>query len=774
MTSKLSNQSKSRSSRSLLTPKIIIPLILIAIIAACSGYHPIRNYDIWRNLAVGRWISEEQAFPREEFFSFTESGRPWTDYEWLSELIFWWIYTLGNIPGLILYKTILIFLSFLFLYLHCITRGIRPIWTVPILLVPVASLIQFRLLIRPHLHSFFLGAVLLWWLTRTAGIKRLAGVFIIFALWSNLHGGQLGLLILALLLFDSNIRHKIIPIVLVAFAGLLINPYTWKVITPLFDILNAQNPTQLLVAEWATLHPTDMPWLWVYFVISLLLLAVPNRKIRVFDAAVLVVFMVLTMRSIRMVSYLLLFSFPGNTEAVHRILEHEKLRFFRLPAAGIGIIVTAVYVITSMPLGAGVAWQLLPKSASEYVIDKNLKLRAFNDMHQGSFLAWKWYPENHIYMDGRTELFSDLARTERAACENVESWKYFLEGYSIDAAVLDYPKLWRGAPTASMYPLFRFFGWQTVAWDDGGVLMLAPGQSFDEHISTDGYTILDPFIMDPRPYAFSSSENEVFLKELARSLINNPESIRVLYIAGNYHTNAHRPATALEFYRKIESIAPEDPDVHAREAMAWEKLGNYEETLNSWFEQKQHGSESGLVDYHIGRIYLLMGEYDTARSFLETAVGHPGSSPQWEELLARTSTQDAANDVQREIARVEIQADRIAREGVLYLRRNQFDIADSLLQIAVTMMPKGSDLHQNLGVIHASEDRWRQAEAEFREAVSQDESALWARYNLAGLLVESRGDTSQALLQLRMVLGSHPDSTLQHLAATYMNRLEDG
>ena len=774
MTSKLSNLFKSRPAHTTSIQGIIILLCLVAIIAVSSAYHPISNYDIWRNLAVGRWILEERSIPHFEFFSFTESGRQWIDYEWLSETIYWSVYSLGEVPALVLYKTILIFMAFMFLYLHSTTRGIRPLWTVPLVLVPVAALMQFRLLIRPHLHSFVLGAALLWWLSYSRRKKRLIGIFVIFMIWSTLHGGQLGLLILVISLACKNMRRQAFLMILVALAGLFMNPYTWKVLYPLFAILHIQHPTRLLVAEWSSMQPADMPWLWVYFGISVCLLAVSGRKMRAFDATVLSVFMILSIRSVRMVSYLLLLSSPGNIEALYRLMNSEKLRFTRIPVVVIACLVTGIFFQENLPFRTGIEPSTIPKAAAEYVLNRDLEIRAFNDMHQGSYLAWRWYPDNRIYMDGRTELFSDLARTERAACEDAGSWKYFLEGYEINAAVLDYPKLWQGAPTATMYPLFRFFGWQTVTWDDGGILMLSPDHGFDDLIAADRYTILDPFILDPKPYMFTKIEREIFLRELARSLRNNSESIRALYIAGNYHVNANLPATALSYYENIRHLAPEDPDINAREAMAWEKLGDYERSRDAWIKQRSHGSESGLVDYHIGRLSLLLGDVDKARTFLKTATDYSDSPPQWRELHRRTMTQNAVSDVQREIATVTTHADQIAREGLKAMNNNQWDSADSLLQMAASLAPMRPLIHQNLGVINASYRFWEQAELEFREAVAQDESSLWARYNLAGLLVEAKSDTEEAIFQLRTVLDSNPDSSIQRLAETYLNTLKKG
>src|ERR1700747_1017343 len=67
--------------------------------------------DVWWHLASGRWMWEHRAILRADPFSFTVFGHPWVNQEWLFEIVLYGIYQVANIPGVLIFKGLLLALS---------------------------------------------------------------------------------------------------------------------------------------------------------------------------------------------------------------------------------------------------------------------------------------------------------------------------------------------------------------------------------------------------------------------------------------------------------------------------------------------------------------------------------------------------------------------------------------------------------------------------------------------------------------------------------------
>lgn len=62
-------------------------LALPAVLAALLAWHTVADLDIWLHDRVGRDILAGGAVPTRNGFSFTEPARPWTDHEWLFQVV---------------------------------------------------------------------------------------------------------------------------------------------------------------------------------------------------------------------------------------------------------------------------------------------------------------------------------------------------------------------------------------------------------------------------------------------------------------------------------------------------------------------------------------------------------------------------------------------------------------------------------------------------------------------------------------------------------------
>src|SRR5215204_169238 len=68
---------------------------------------PINDGDFWWHLKTGEYIIRNLSIPRTDFYSFTSFGKHWVAHEWLSEVIFYLIYSRFGFNTLIFIFTVL-------------------------------------------------------------------------------------------------------------------------------------------------------------------------------------------------------------------------------------------------------------------------------------------------------------------------------------------------------------------------------------------------------------------------------------------------------------------------------------------------------------------------------------------------------------------------------------------------------------------------------------------------------------------------------------------
>jgi len=744
-------------------------VILLGLMACALGLGSASNYDIWRNLAVGRWIAQHRDIPRQEIFTFTETGRPWTDYEWLAEVVFWGVYGAGSLGALTVFRAAIVWMTGLMLLAQFRQRLRAPAWAVVLAAAPALLLSEFHLLVRPHLWSLLLAPLLVWWIGRPRR-GRTVGVVLIFALWANVHSGTLGVLVLGLALGGGLLRTDRVKTVVAALSGLLLNPYGWRIVLPLISILQAQSPDRLQVTEWMGLPLNRMPGFWVYLALSALLLIVRGRGLRRWDAVALLGFGILSLKAVRMVPYAALLAVPGNAEGMWLLVRRWRGLALSVVGGIAAIGAAAVVVTPRLPFSMTPDPRTYPEAAACYVEDHGLGIRCYNDMHHGAYLIWRWFPERTVYMDNRTELFADLASTERAACQDVTSFMAFIDGWGITGAVLDYPWKVEGTESSTYYPLFKFLGWQVVAWDDGGVLLLAPRAGNDSLIAAHAFRVLDPFLIDPAHGAFSPQDREVLLNEARRALATTPNSARAWQLWGNLASSADRPATALRSFEQVKLLNRKDPDISARMALALEKLGRYDDAAAEWKRQASHGLDLPLIWFNLGRLALVNAQPEEATTWLAKAVRAQPEQKSWRDLLTFAHTADREQLHLQQAARRSAAGER-ERDALERMSVGAWEAAQKLLREATALVPSVASFHQNLGACLANQGLWEDAEAELREALELDGTLGWARYNLAGLLATARADTQTAILELDALRALRPDSTLALLAETYLREL---
>ena len=89
----------------------LIAVTALALLALAVGVNPISNNDVWLHLTTGRLILERHEVPRLDEYSFTRAGSAYVAHEWLAQVLFFSIYRVFGIAGLIALKPTALFLT---------------------------------------------------------------------------------------------------------------------------------------------------------------------------------------------------------------------------------------------------------------------------------------------------------------------------------------------------------------------------------------------------------------------------------------------------------------------------------------------------------------------------------------------------------------------------------------------------------------------------------------------------------------------------------------
>ncbi|OGR79381.1 MAG: hypothetical protein A2X32_01670 [Elusimicrobia bacterium GWC2_64_44] len=481
-----------------------------AVIALGALAMPVLNPDLWWHLSAGKYILHNLRLPAADFLSWTEAGAPWTDFEWLAQIIYYGVYALGGKAGFFLLKMLLLGATLPVFHSILKLNGLRgaaffalPVWGLA--LMANADL-------RPENFSVLFFALLLLKL-ETARLKggwraspgNLAGAAAFFALWANLHAGfPYGLLLLAAYCAGNFLERRawpaaaeppglVSPVFLAAaLAGTLLNPWGYKLYAILLAHAADAGALSRYLAEWAPPSLAN-PWHWPFmaFVLSsfglLLLRFLRERRLPPAHFFVLAVLAFEAGRHTRHIVFFCMAAAVFAFDAAARLWEPERLLRRGRVLLGLAVVYLAVlvwprYAAFKVNLGEEAA------GAAAYLKVNAAQLggrKIYNPWTWGGYLGWALNPDYKVFTDGRY-LFHKYLVPVSAAMESQETWEQFAaqNGFELalfrrDYAMLPFERRAGKSSLTILRPSYLLFmpeeKWALVYWDAFSVLFARRG-----------------------------------------------------------------------------------------------------------------------------------------------------------------------------------------------------------------------------------------------------------------------------------------------------------
>lgn len=357
-------------------------------------------------------------------FSFTMGGNPWRTQSWLAELGYSRIdswYGLDASPLIVA-----VMATAMFVLLGMIAyRESHSLPSVVLYLVASAVITAGFLNPRPVIFSFPLFAAVV----AAEGDRRLKWTLPgLMWLWASLHGSfVIGLGFLALRALGRGLTRRRIVGLTAAGIPTLLTAHGWGVVDMLLDF--ARNRDALdQIQEWASpdlLAPPFVPLL--VGLIALMWLGAKNQ-LRRGDWWLLVPFVVLAVSANRAVPP----AWIGLSPLLGRFT--IPLRASSGIAWPVAVAVTLLIVVGPflIPSQEEISLERFPVEASRHLESD----RVFHDDATGGWLIYTQWPERHVYIDDRAELFGDGIQDLVQIRAGVGDWAAEFEELGIDEVLL--------------------------------------------------------------------------------------------------------------------------------------------------------------------------------------------------------------------------------------------------------------------------------------------------------------------------------------------------
>jgi len=478
-----------RSTRQVFLTVLVLGLFALAV-------NNVTDPDFWWHLRTGQLIVAAHHVPHADPYSFTRAGQPWIDHEWLSQLLMYGIYRFGGYGGIILLFGLIIAATQLLAYVRCAGRpfiaGVVTLWGA------FGSAIAWGA--RPQMFSLLLASLFLLLLDRSERRPHLLWWTVpLSLLWVNLHAGYaLGIALLVLFwvgtLLDSalgweNPREKtpqrlVMGLSLLACLAVVpLNPNGIKMYW--YPLGTLTSPAmQRYIVEWASpnFHRLSyLPFAMMLLTILAAMACVP-RRMRPRDMLLLLVTAAGGLHSVRHIPIFMLVAVPILSRLAQGWVDKHTLRRWPPlphPHAGPARLVLNAFLLLAFTgfVGTRVAVVLrqqsqseaehYPAAAASFLASHPRPGPMLNAYGWGGYLIWRLYPQYHVFIDGRADVYGDEFLKDYGATIAVSGdWKTGLEKWHITAALIP--------ETAPLATALTAMGWRPLYRDDRAIMLVAP------------------------------------------------------------------------------------------------------------------------------------------------------------------------------------------------------------------------------------------------------------------------------------------------------------
>jgi hypothetical protein len=435
--------------------------ILALIILSIAFLLPVLPNDFWWYLRLGKDIILNGSVPMVDTYSSTAFGQPVSYPMWLSAVIMYGLYQLGDLSLIVLSRGLLVVSFYILLWIICVRQGL-PGWLVTLLTLISALAGANNWAVRPQMFVFPLFGLTLLILDSTSSdapvnapdqnkeyIKRYIWLIPIALIWANIHGSVILLFLLAVPYFLFFQRNRIFFfIVVLAFLATFINPRGPLLWVDTLQLIQASG--NQFSQEWKA--PINSGWqmniFFLWFLLFIPIAAFSKNKLQIYQWVWFLGFGWMALTGVRYVIWFLAILLIFSTFLIKGILKNNSYSvMFQNIKLNILLVIFLLVLPMSLLPGLREKWwndapmvisQNTPVKAANW-INENLDPDEliFNDYLFGSYMIFA-SPEYPVWIDSRFYPYSESIWENYLSISNAEpGWLDKLINYQIEHLILD-------------------------------------------------------------------------------------------------------------------------------------------------------------------------------------------------------------------------------------------------------------------------------------------------------------------------------------------------
>ncbi len=419
--------------------------------------------DLGRHLTLGRTILASHEIPTQDVLSFTKAGEARPAYEWLAQALLATAYNALGLDGVVILTALVIAASFAVVYADSMKRSGAPILA---LLIAgwAAAASSLHWVARPHVFSFLIFAIWLYWLDR---LRRGESVPpwqfpALMLVWANTHGGFVfgfiacgaylaGCLVERLRRSDSpRAGRQLLIVTGTSLAASVITPNLWGNWSA---VLN--NRSSFVLSQTVETRPVNLsaPNVWPFLALvglAVVLVLARRRQVagsHVFLLSGMAIMSFAMIRNIPLFAiaaaplcsqwlaqslgkFVYWFKLEEGFGAIDRSLRGTLWSLLAITAA-ISFIVS--YQNRTQSTLFTLSPQVFPVAAVNWLDAHPPQGNMFNDFNWGGYLLFRSWPRQRVFIDSQSDFYGEpFIRQYAGILGGDGNWEAELNQYHVD------------------------------------------------------------------------------------------------------------------------------------------------------------------------------------------------------------------------------------------------------------------------------------------------------------------------------------------------------
>jgi hypothetical protein len=472
------------------------------------------NQDLGRHLLLGRIILETKQVPKENLLSYVAPSFPFINHHWASEVIYFLIFSWGSIDGLILFNMIVAVSAVFGLLVYSLKRNTHAIFSIVSGILALETL-RHRTDIRPEVFGYLFYSLFLIILFEEKEKERrwIWTLIPILFLWTNTHiSFVFGILAYGFFLLDRSIGKKInrkyCGILILLLLITLINPNGIQgALYPLRIFLNYGYPIVENQSIWYLenyFHVLLYPYFKLAAIVSVLVSVPLLIKKKYFETSLLWCTGILSIFAVRHFPFFALsLLFPvslgleSSTRQILKVLKKWKHQIkgtvFHLFHTIIyitvtvflirevtGLITNSYYVEKYSDMRTGFGQTRGGEGVANYFLSRKLSGPIFNNFDIGSYLAFRLYPNEKVFVDSRPEAYPSRFFTDTyiSMQQDQRIWQEQMNGWKFKTIIFSHTDL-TGWATEFLKRIVKDKEWKLAYFDEYGAVFVHENAVYD-------------------------------------------------------------------------------------------------------------------------------------------------------------------------------------------------------------------------------------------------------------------------------------------------------